>query len=466
MRGRTLLVVLTLVVLLELATAGAVRAELPDGEVPEGATVLDPDIVWDTRNPETIAISPDRKSVAYVSKGSLWCCDVTQGPPNKLAGLSNTATAFLAMPEYRFARSNIELIREQIGYEEYQRRIATKEVQILGLAWTREQDGIVYGLRQRYQNSRETAVQRVMLASTAGEVTMLATIERQPWSRPQTFSAFHLTPNRKYVVAYIRTLPMIWNLATSRPQVTPFDYLLPSASSSRFLGIEIDSRQLVIVDEEFKVTDRFDVTAPEGRECRLLWSHDEKFALCRFKHRYAETKWEGVRVNLTTGTKQSLEGNYFADTFWFTGRGDELAQSGIVGIRHEAVDHMVGGGLAIIPDGEDRRQTLAKFSFDPNDPRLPRMPNRPEYPLPVADAQFERFAMALPASSRPGFVYHWVDRQGQTQVFPGGNTDAYIAPFHVLGFVDGDRRILGRTESQLFSVPVERLLTAKEAKNE
>ncbi len=401
--------------------------------------------------------------MAYVSKGSLWWCDVTQGPPKKLAELPNTATAFLAMPEYRFARSNIESIREQLGYEEYKRKIATAEVQILGLAWTREQDGIVYGLRQRYQNSRETAVHRVMLASTSGEVSKLTTIERQPWSRPHTFSGFHLTPDRKYVIAYTGTHPMIWNLSTGRPRVTPFDYLLPSGNSNRYLGIEIDSRQLVIVDEDFDVVERFEVTAPEGRECRLLWSHDEKFALCRFKHEYASTKWDGWRVNLTTGTKHSLEGNYFADTFWFTGRGGELAQSGIVGIRYEAVDQMAGGGLAIIPDGEERRQTLARFSFDPDGPRLPRMPNRPEYPLPVADSRFERFAMALPANLRPGFMYHWVDRKGQTQVFPGGNSDAYIAPFHVLGFVDGDRRILGRTESQLFSVPIAKIRATTEA---
>jgi len=460
MRGRSLLVALV------LAATGAVRAELPDGALPDGATVLDPDVMWDTRNPGSMAISPDRSSVAYVSKGALWKCNITKGPPTKLADLPNTATDLLAMPEYRFARSNIELIREQIGYEEYQRKIATTEVQILGLTWTREQDGVVYGLRQRYQNSRETAVQRVMLASTSGEVTTLATIERQPWSRPQTFSAFHLTPDRKYVIAYTGTHPMIWDLATGRPRVTPFDYLLPSASSNRFLAIEIDSRQLVIVDEDFEVAERFEVTAPEGRECRLLWSHDEKFALCRFKHQYAETKWDGVRVDLTTGTKQPLEGNYFADTFWFTGRGGELAQSGIVGIRYEAVDRMVGGGLAIIPDGESKRRTLVKFSFDPDDPRLPRMPNRPEYPLPVADSRFERFAMALPVNVRPGFMFHWVDRKGQTEVFPEGKSDAYIAPFHVLGFVDGDRRILGRTESQLFSVPIERLLTTEEAQDE
>src|SRR5688500_18741517 len=88
----------SIAVLALYAAASTVRAQLP-----QGATLLDPDIVWDPISVDSAAISPDGKLIAYVSKGAIWTCDVTSGPPTKLVDLPNTITSFLAAPEYQFA---------------------------------------------------------------------------------------------------------------------------------------------------------------------------------------------------------------------------------------------------------------------------------------------------------------------------------------------------------------------------
>lgn len=435
------------------------------GALPAGAQVLDSEIVWDTVNEPNWALSADGSRIAYLSKGALWLCDVLRGPPTKLADLPRTASDWMALPEHDYARTNFRAIRARLGNEVYNRTIGKAEESVLGLAWLRSGDGVTYGLSRRYQNVRETAYQQVELASVTGGTETLMMIRREPFARPQKFTNFHVTADKRWVVAYSGSGPMIWDVARARPRVTPFDYLLPAATSDRFLGIESDSRELVIVDHDFQVLRRFDETFREGRECELVWSGDERFALCRVKDEYSSPKWEGFRLNLETGEKRALEGDYFADRFQFTGRAGELVRVGIVGLRYEAVDDMVGGELEIIPDGDGPGKMLVKFRFDPHDPTLPQMPDRPRYPLPVADSRFERFAVALPRRNamRAGLAYHLIDRKGGDWEFPGVDGSDYIEPFQVLAFVDQDRRILAHSDTQLFSFPLEAVTSEKRA---
>lgn len=438
------------------------------GALPAGAVVLDSDVVWDTVNEPNWVLSADGGRIAYLSKGALWQCEVLRGPPTKLADVPRTASAWMAMPEYDYARTNFNAIRAGLGNEVYNRTIGKAEESVLGLAWLRSGDGLTYGLSRRYQNVREPAFQQVEFASATGGPKTLLMIRREPFARPQKFTNFHVTADKRWVVAYSGSWPMIWDVARGRPRVTPYDYLLPSATSDRFMGIESDCRQLVIVDGDFQVRRRFDETFREGRECELVWSADERFALCRVKDEYPSPRWEGFRLNLETGEKRALKGNYFADRFQFTGRAGELVRAGIVGLRYEAVDNMVGGKLEVIPDGDGPGEMLVKFRFDPRDPTLPRMPDRPKYPLPVADSRFERFAVALPRRNamRAGLAYHLIDRKGGDWEFPGVDGGNYITPFQVLAFVDQDRRILARSDTQLFSFPVEAITSAQETEHE
>ena len=113
----------------------------------------------------------------------------------------------------------------------------------------------------------------------------------------------------------------------SKPQATCFDYLHPSATSGRFLGVEIDTRELVLVDHTFHVAKRFDVTFRQRRRCELFWSPDEKTAVGRLFLEHPSDEWEGFRIDLETGEIQKLDVGFQTDRFVFPNEGNELFES-------------------------------------------------------------------------------------------------------------------------------------------
>jgi hypothetical protein len=73
--------------------------------------------------------------------------------------------------------------------------------------------------------------------------------------------------------------------------------------------------------------------------------------------------------------------------------------------------------------------------------------------------------MALPRGKGrpPGFHYHLIDRNVQTFPFRPDDKWKFISSFIPIAFANGDKLLVGRTESQLFSVPVEKIRAAAEA---
>jgi hypothetical protein len=313
-----------LTVLALMATVGTARAELP-----ANATLLDPDIVWDISDPDCATISPDGKLVAYISKGAIWICGVNAGPPTRIAELPDTSTAFMAMPEYHVARTNFKRLRASLGNATYNETIHPRIVVVSGLQWTPSQDGVMFGLSKNSPSDKRTTIHMLMHASIKGVVTALATIDRGVYESRRQLDAFHVTKNKELAIVWSYN-PLIWVLSNNRPRASGFDYLLPSTTSDRFLGVEIDTRQLVATDENLRITKRFDVTFAPERGCDLFWSSDERFAICRSYNRagYPKNEWTGLRLDLKTGEKRLLSGDFVTDRFAFTGRGGEVVRLG------------------------------------------------------------------------------------------------------------------------------------------
>lgn len=436
-------------------------------ELPTGAKILDPDVVWDMWNPESAVLSPDGHQIAYISKGALWVCNVADGPPKKLAELPNTPTDYMARPEFAYARANFELIRTTLGNAVYNPTIGAEEVDVFSLRWTRSQDGVVYSLRGRHPTDEWTVVHRIMHASLEGSVSTISKIERGRFAEPRFFDAFHLTDDHRHLIAWSNRVPLIWDVAANRPRATCFDYLVPAANSERYLGIEIDSRQLVIADRDFQIIRRFEVFLPMGYPSELLWSPDEQFAIWRLRHGHPSNKWVGFRLNLATGDKRSLSGDYFGDTFGFTDHGGELVHIGIPTDKSNGVDGLHASFLSIIPDGAAPSQKVLDYRL-PLGTRGPASYATPSYPHTVVNSVGSLFAVPMPQNPKatPRYVYQLIDRTGRQWSFPAENEHRYVTPFDVIAFADRDRTMIARDDFRLYSLPVSAITSEKAKTNE
>jgi hypothetical protein len=434
--------------------------------LPPGATVLDPDIIWDIANPHSFAISGDGKLLAYISKGSLWSCRVDAGPPSKLADLPNTITAILAEPGNEKQREQSASSSHLPGYLPFSGPVHLDKHYVFSVAWTPSQDGVVYTVRKRVRENSMVAAYHVMHASLTGAVHEIAVIEGDFGVPDEYLTSFHVTPDRRYVVASVYA-PLIWDALASRPRVTPYDRLLPSSTSGRFLGVEIDTRQLVIADEDFRIVQRFDVYFDQRRTCELVWSPDERYAACLSHLEHPSDKTEGVRLDLQKGKKTQLRTGVIRDRFYFTGNGGELVWLGITGIPPNAFgDGSFRAYISILADDADREQELIRFGGPPRRPKNFR--DGRAYPPILGSANGSRFAIALPrpANQPAGFHYHLVDRDGTASPFVPVSDESYITPYYPIAFADGGRRLIARLGSTLFSLPVSDVIKSDAVRDE
>ncbi|MCI0335015.1 MAG: hypothetical protein L0228_17545, partial [Planctomycetes bacterium] len=243
-------------------------------------------------------------------------------------------------------------------------------------------------------------------------------------------------------------------IATNKPKATPFLYLIPSASGEGWIGIEKDTRQLVITDEEFQIIKRFEEFRPaRSFGFQLDWSPDERFVIWRnqigFDH---YSNWEGFRMNLDSGEKRKLDGRFMGEQIAFTGRGGEFFRCGQDGVRSKSwtADLITGAHLTIIPEGDGPEHDVWRIKVDPKDPEFSGTP--PLRPAPCC----ELFAIGLPRKTgkRTGWIWHLIDRQGKTWPFPGADNGQYLSPFEVVGFAEGGKTVIAHNAKRLFAFPV------------
>ena len=86
----------------------------------------------------------------------------------------------------------------------------------------------------------------------------------------------------------------------------------------------------------------------------------------------------------------------------------------------------------------------------------------------LASSDCSLFLMALPREdiTIPGFQLHLIDRSGKKWNLLPEDTSQFISPCQPVAFADKDRVIIGRTATQLFSIPVKSVQASKEVTNE
>jgi hypothetical protein len=456
---------------LALALACYVSLSAHSADLPNGATLLDPDIVWDL-NPDVVserqenafAISPDDRSIVYISKGAIWTCNITAGQPTKLVDLPNTKTAFYATPAYRGSWNALSLTRNGMDQHAFLGKLPKDLTEVCSLAWTPSQDGVVYGQRQRWQSVAEESKFEVLHVSQNGRVTHITTIRRERFAEPHEFFKFDVTRDRKYVVFSNGYAPFIWDVARNKPLASSFDLLVRSSTSGRFLGIEIDTRQLVLADEKFSVARRFNATFAPQRACALTWSSDERFAVCRTREEHPSQKWHGFRIDLQTGEKRDLDGPHFPEQWFFTGEKSEVVRIG------KSVDsfgvYADGGGcgtyISILPDGNGEQRDLASFQR-PRDAHAEFSYKAGQYPPVRVDSDRQLFAMAFPREAKwPGYRYFLVSRNGDKWPCGADDKSRRVAPYNVIAIANQGQTVVACDESRMFSIPVDTIKNAKQ----
>jgi hypothetical protein len=428
----------------------AARAEA--SELPPGATVLDPDIVWDVANPHSFVISPDGKQIAYISKGALWACDVDAGPPTKLAELPNTTTAILADPANQERRDKSAASPHDTGFYPFYGPKYSDRDHVFSVAWSADQSGVVYTVRKRIRDHSAVAAYHVMHASLNGTVDEIAIVEGEFGAQQEDQTMFHLTPDRTFVVVSSYT-PLIWDVRTSRPRVTPYDLLQPSATSGRYLGIEIDTRELVLVDEQFRIAKRFGITFPDQRRVDLTWSKEERFAVCRTRNIQPSFTATAFRVDLETGQQTPPMDCHTRDQFVFADGESELLH-----LRTHTLlfPGRVSGDPATrvaLLDKDGVKQDV----FSSRGSRHAQSGQQGVQFAPMVatpDGSYVAIAVPRPPDQLPGAHYHLLDREGRAKPFIPQTDAHYITPYYPITFAEGGRRLISRSGSTLFSLPV------------
>jgi hypothetical protein len=445
-------------------------------ELPSGAILLDPDIVWDldpepdsssgTRDP-VFALSRDDKSIAYISKGAVWVCSFTSGPARKLADLPNTTTALLATPENRNVWADMKNVQPWANRHMLVSKLPRPPVGVHSLSWTPNQDGVVFTLSEGQPSRPWTVVYQVNFISNDGVVTPISKFERNAYDQPNHFTCFQLTRDKKHIIASNGYTPMIWIAATNKPRATCFDVLAPSSTSGQFLGIEIDTRQLVMADEDFHITKRFGVTFNAQRFVDLVWSADERYAVCReFAEHPPEPwlePWMGFRIDLTTGAKRALDGMYRSEQWMFTGRGGESVRTGKTQVVNGGYGDGGGGTyVSLVPDGDGDQRDIFRFVRNAAEQQSVDWHKRGRYPGVWLSKDGGLFAVALPRDvGKPGFRYFLFDRDGNR--WPVARIDdesQAVSPYHILAIANAGRTIVACDDSRLFSIPIGKIKNA------
>jgi hypothetical protein len=128
-------------------------------------------------------------------------------------------------------------------------------------------------------------------------------------------------------------------------------------------------------------------------------------------------------------------------------------------------DGTYGAYLEITPDGKGPERELIRFA---NQPSLTNDWHKQFYPPVLSNSDGSMFVMALPREdiTIPGFQLHLIDRRGKKWKLLPEDTSQFISPCQPVAFADNDRVIIGRTATQLFSIPVKSVQAGKEVTDE
>lgn len=458
-----------------IAVIVAANVAARDG-LPVGAVVLDDNLgmsSWPYPR-----ISPDGQWVAYVSNGFVSVANILDPEPKRVMEVPNSRTwpYFKVSGSHDPSTGRFDQVIHGLDRDEYRAVLSQMTHTIYGLNWTFDSAGFVFGV-QSYSKPRKTGIRETKsnndtyLADTAGNYKKLAydvsaVSIRSPLagilSRDQQYLVSH-----GFELAYDTHRPLIWDTRINRPKAAPFIYLIPSSTSDRWLGIEKDTRQLVVVDSKFQVIQRFEEFLPEKTYgFAMKWSPDERFVIWRNQIGFDHfSNWEGFRLDLQTGEKRLMDGRIMDEKFGFTGRGGEFYRCGNRAKKTRGYDKLVGSHLILVPDGDGEAVELWKMESD-NEPLMGSLVTWGIMPIQLS-SDGELFILSLRKwiNQKDHSYFELIDRERNRWRLRGENGDHLLAPYLIVGFANENRLFVAYDDKRMFTFPVAIVKTANNKVN-
>jgi hypothetical protein len=454
MNGRILYLISAALV---LAAAPRHNENVCAEQLPASAKLLDGNTVMYSR--PIPLISPDGRHVAYVSRGFVRVADVESAASRKLVEVPGTWThVFAGIGEADRGGDSDSLMRA-LGFDKYKEWQAGVTSEIVDFQWTVDSRAIVYGVSS-HDAAKQTTRVHVWRVPRDGEPKEIASNERSLIIRRGPGG--RITRDGRYLVAnYGSERALIWDLEKNAPRATPFLYLAPSPASERWLGVEKDTRQLVVLDGEFNVIARHEEILPDNTfGFDMIWSPDERFVFWRQQIGFDYySNWVGCRYDLETRERQIFTGDYMDERIEFTGNRGEFLRIGASGVqRHSSGLEMTEQYVGIVPDGRVHMQRIWYVRADPLGTSSNRRFSR------VSDVtlspDFQLFTIGLPRQEGPyGVEMHLADRQRHLWKLPGDVSGQYVSPYHVAGFAKNGQVIIAYDNTRLLALPVAAIQT-------
>jgi hypothetical protein len=449
------------IVVLLLLAAGGFAAE----SLPPGAVLLDNDLgmsSWPYPR-----ISPDGQWVAYVSNGFVSVANILNPEPKRVMEVPNSRTwpHFNVSGNHEPSTGRFDQVIRGLERDEYNSVLAQMTHTIYGLNWTYDSAGFVFGVRS-HSKPGKTRISEIIsndtyLADTDGNFEKVA-YDVSALSVRSPLAGI-LSRDRQYLVshgfelAYDTHRPLTWNTKTNKPKATPFIYLIPSSTSDRWLGIEKDTRQLVVVDIEFEVIQRFEEFLPDKTHgFAMKWSPDERFVIWRNQIGFDHfSNWEGFRLDLQTGEKRLMDGRIMNEKFGFTGHSGEFYRCGNHAENNRGYDKMVGSHLILVPDGVGDAVELWKMEGD-NEPAMGSLVTWGGITPIQMSSDGELFILSLRKwiNQKDYSYFELIDRMGNRWHPRDENGDQLLAQYLIVGFADENRLLVAYNDQRMFTFPV------------
>lgn len=311
---------------------------------------------------------------------------------------------------------------------------------LASLQWSRDSNEVVYTIR-RPDGTRRPAKVDVFVVSPQKRSVRVATI-----GRDRDVQICKTTNGMRVVSGGRSGTPSIWSVNPPKPCLCIYERLIPSKTSDRFLGVEIDTFQLVVVNADFEIERRVEYFLNPPDTGPLYWSADERYAYR--SPRYISGK-NLERIDTLSGEVEWWNVGRIMPNVTLTDRVDEVAS-----INNDMVL------IRELPEGGNSPRTLFARKVTPAVFRR-NYSQRHFRDLRTANyfSSNCRFAVVVEKADKTNpssWQHRLIERSGESWIVEA--TLNAPNPCYLIGFANNEQTLVAFIDGKLVAIPLEKIM--------